>query len=240
MIGDPSRMPAAFAAALVLHAALFALVAARGPARLALVPPPMLLTFIEPARREAGPGERSQQLRSAQPAPVPPAQQPPRQAVAPREKAPEALPVPAKRPKTPPPQQAAAQSRKPADASAPVTAPPAIASGGTGEGSINSAPQWAPSARVRYEALLYAWIDRHKKYPLLAQRRGLEGSGSVRVRIDRYGRVLDRSLERSTGEALLDEAALDMVRRADPFPEVPADYGGSSFEFVAPVEYRLR
>jgi protein TonB len=88
--------------------------------------------------------------------------------------------------------------------------------------------------------LLFAWIDRHKQYPMLAQRRGLEGSGSIRIRIGRDGKLIDRSLVHSTGEPLLDEAALDMVRRSSPFPAVPNEYSGTSFEFIAPVEYRLR
>ena len=75
---------------------------------------------------------------------------------------------------------------------------------------------------------------------MLAQRRGLQGSAMVRVRIDRSGRLLERSLDKPTGEAMLDQAALDMVRSASPFPKVPSDYAGSSFEFVAPIEYRLR
>ena len=110
--------------------------------------------------------------------------------------------------------------------------------GGTSD--AGSAPSWAPAARVRYEELLFAWIDRHKQYPMLAQRRGLEGSGSVRIRIARDGRLIDRSLVRSTGEPMLDDAALDMVRRPSPFPAVPSEYSGATFEFIAPVEYRLR
>lgn len=110
---------------------------------------------------------------------------------------------------------------------------------GIGTGAESTAPAWAPSARIRYEELLFSWMDRHKEYPLLAQRRGLEGSGLLRVRIDRDGRLLDRRIDRSTGEKMLDQAALDMVRRASPFPQVPVDYAGSSFEFVAPIEYRL-
>jgi len=75
---------------------------------------------------------------------------------------------------------------------------------------------------------------------MLARRRGIEGTGSVRVRLDRRGRVLERSVEKSTGERLLDDAAVEMTSRADPFPPVPGNYSGDSFEFVAPIEFRLR
>jgi periplasmic protein TonB len=115
---------------------------------------------------------------------------------------------------------------------------PAAGPGGTDTRS--AAPSWAPAARVRYEQVLFAWMNRHKRYPMIAQRRGLEGIGSLRVRIDRSGRVLERTVVSSTGEQLLDQAALDMVRRASPFPAVPSEYAGESFEFVAPIQYRLR
>jgi protein TonB len=144
-------------------------------------------------------------------------------------------------------------SRKPAPAApAPPEATGTLASTGAngtaaseagvagGTDVRSTAPAWAPTARVRYEQLLFAWMDRHKQYPMLAQRRGLEGTGSVRVRIGRDGRVLDRAVMVSTGEQMLDQAALDMVRRANPFPAVPSEYSGETFEFVAPIQYRLR
>jgi periplasmic protein TonB len=149
---------------------------------------------------------------------------------------------PDKAPATP----AADASRSAAAASPEVVAGSGHASGNEiagvsgGRDAASSAPEWAPAARARYEELLFAWIDRHKQYPLLAQRRGLEGAAAVRIRIDRSGRVLERTLVGSTGQPLLDQAALDLVRRASPFPAVPREYAGSSFEFVAPVEYRLR
>lgn len=117
---------------------------------------------------------------------------------------------------------------------------PAGASGPIGNGPGSSAPNPGTTVRIRYEQQLYVWLARFKEYPMLARRRGLEGTGSVRVRLDRHGRVLTRSVDKSTGERLLDDAAVDMTRRADPFPPVPADYPGDSFEFVAPIEFRLR
>ena len=117
---------------------------------------------------------------------------------------------------------------------------PAGAPGLIGHGPGSTAPNVGAAVRIRYEQQLYVWLARFKEYPMVARRRGLEGTGSIRVRLDRKGRVLERSVDRSTGERLLDDAAVDMTRRADPFPPVPADYQGESFEFVAPIEFRLR
>jgi protein TonB len=108
--------------------------------------------------------------------------------------------------------------------------------GGTGA----SAPAYAAKIRIRYEQQLFLWLGRFKVYPLLAQRRRLEGKSTVRVRIDRRGRVLARSLEEPTGERILDDAALDMVRRADPFPPIPPGYPDDTFEFLAPIQFRLK
>ena len=239
MIAGASRRSAAVAASLALHAAMLALLAGRAPVRLTMVPAPILLTFVEAAERTAGPGALSDHLQSAAPTAAPPAAS-----------MPEAAPVVIARPQ--PPQPLLARPKAVANKPGPAPSRPAVtaatfsspsASGtesGAGTDARSSAPAWAPTVRVRYEELLFAWMDRHKHYPMLAQRRSLEGSGAVRVRIDRGGRVLERSLEKSTGEAMLDQAALDMVRSASPFPAVPAGYGGASFEFVAPIEYRLR
>jgi protein TonB len=38
----------------------------------------------------------------------------------------------------------------------------------------------------------------------------------------------------------LDEAALSMVKRAEPFPPFPDDFPGSEFEFLLPVSFHLR
>lgn len=252
--GEASRRSAALATSLALHAAIAALVVSRGVVHLTLSPSPVLLTLVDASDRTAGPGSLSPELRSAAPADAPPAPSPPPAAVeVEREKAaepePEPEPVPVAKPK--PVAKKAVTPPKPAPAARPEVTTPAVASGsgtasssgaesGTGTDARSSAPAWAPTARMRYEELLFAWMNRHKQYPMLAQRRGLQGSGSVRVRIDRDGRVLERSLTRSTGETMLDQAALDMVRRASPFPPVPEEYAGASFEFVAPIEYRLR
>jgi len=248
MTGGASRKTAAMTASLALHAALIALVAGRALVRLQVEPTPLLLTFVEASDRTAGPGELSAELREAAPAePVasPPAPEPlipeTELAEAPIEKEAEPVPVAVARPKPAAKKQppAAARPVAPPVAAAPA-APGSGTASGTGTDSRSSAPEWAPTARVRYEQVLFAWMNRHKQYPTLAQRRGLEGSGSIRVRIDREGRVLERTVDRSTGEAMLDQAALDMVRRANPFPAVPPEYAGDGFEFVAPIQYRLR
>ncbi len=93
-------------------------------------------------------------------------------------------------------------------------------------------------ALVRYEHLLLAWLERHKHYPRRARRLRIEGEGRLRIRIDGEGRAVALELERSTGNRLLDRAALDMARRAAPYPPPPEVDG--ELEFVVPVVFALR
>lgn len=93
----------------------------------------------------------------------------------------------------------------------------------------------------RYEQLISLWIEKFKQYPMDARTQGLQGETVVRIRIDRKGNVRYYLLERSTGHAILDRAAIDMVRRANPVPAVPNDYPkGDLIEFLIPVNFHLQ
>lgn len=92
----------------------------------------------------------------------------------------------------------------------------------------------------RYTQMISLWIQKFKVYPEEARQQGLKGSTVVRIRIDRRGNIRYYALERSTGIEALDKAALDMIKRANPVPAVPADYPeGESFEFLVPVNFSL-
>jgi TonB family protein len=93
----------------------------------------------------------------------------------------------------------------------------------------------------RYEQLISLWIEKFKKYPDEARQDGIQGETVVRIRIDRQGNIRYHILERSTGHAILDKAAIDMVKRANPVPAVPNDYPpGDLIEFLIPVNFRLQ
>lgn len=109
--------------------------------------------------------------------------------------------------------------------------------GGQGTENVMTA-QTMQAIRERYEQQISAWIQQHKLYPAAAG--GREGKAILRVRIDRSGYVRYYAIEQSTNVAALDAAAIDMIRRANPVPAVPADYpAGNLIEFLIPITFRV-
>ena len=56
----------------------------------------------------------------------------------------------------------------------------------------------------------------------------------------RDGTLVHHSLRASSSHALLDDAALDMLKDAEPLPEVPDSMKGQTFTYALPVRFRLR
>ena len=95
-------------------------------------------------------------------------------------------------------------------------------------------------ATAKYEQLLVAWLEKHKKYPRRAQRLRIEGEGLLRILIDRTGKTQQVTLEQRTGNRLLDKAVLEMAKNASPFPPMPENDPRQRLEFVVPVVFALR
>lgn len=101
-------------------------------------------------------------------------------------------------------------------------------------------PETDAAVVSRYSQVLALWLYKFREYPEAALAAGEEGQAVIRLRIDRSGRVLYYSLDRSTGSPLLDEAVREMVIKATPVPEVPKHYpGGSQLEFQMPIAFSL-
>jgi protein TonB len=128
----------------------------------------------------------------------------------------------------------------PAMADTPSDAPvkDTVAENATGSSAV--AGGGTPGARADFNALVVAWIEKHKRYPDNARRRGLEGRPSMRFRIDRNGQVLSSDLHHATGQQLLDKAAIETITRANPFPPMPPELTDDSIEFIVPIEFSMR
>ena len=109
--------------------------------------------------------------------------------------------------------------------------------GGTGE-TTSLTEQTAQATRARYTQEISAWVQHHMFYPAAAGDH--EGRAVVRVRIDRAGNVRYYAIEQSAGLKALDDAALEMIRRANPMPAAPPNYPDSNvIEFLIPLNFRV-
>lgn len=98
----------------------------------------------------------------------------------------------------------------------------------------------AQAIRARYEQVVSQWLETHKTYPAAAKMLGQQGQPVLRIRMDRAGNVKFSSVDKSSGYRLLDDAAMDMARRANPFPRPPANYPGDKLvEFLIPVAFKI-
>lgn len=93
------------------------------------------------------------------------------------------------------------------------------------------------AAAQSWESSVLSALNRVKRYPRTAERRGRQGVPWIRFVIDRSGRVLSVNLERSSGFDSLDKEALRLPRRAEPLPTPPDEVPSQSIELVVPVEF---
>ncbi len=91
-----------------------------------------------------------------------------------------------------------------------------------------------------YQSNLIRLIERHKYYPLYARRKGLEGTSTVAFTVSRSGKIAGISLARSSGTTLLDQAALQTIRRIGQAPPFPDEIKRQRWRFAIPIAYNLR
>ena len=65
------------------------------------------------------------------------------------------------------------------------------------------------------------------------------GTVLTRVTIARDGRLLDVAIERSSGLPSLDSGVVETIRRASPYPPLPADITGDRHTFQLPVSFNF-
>jgi len=94
-------------------------------------------------------------------------------------------------------------------------------------------------ARQFYVSDLLKKIFSSTRYPKKALDKNLEGNVRISVVINRQGNVISTSLLQSSGVDILDEAALEAVNKAAPYPATPDAVSGATFEFTAPLKFIL-
>jgi periplasmic protein TonB len=102
--------------------------------------------------------------------------------------------------------------------------------------AVGEVPRPSSAAVSKWERLLVAQLERHKRYPPAAG--GKAGEAQLAFSIDRSGHVLTSRIVHSSGSQALDEEALALIKRAAPLPAPPAGVSDDKLSFVLPIKYR--
>ena len=137
-------------------------------------------------------------------------------------------------PEVTPQQQAAA-----ATTSAPQAVPERIA-------PVAVAPtQGVPNAKnseavVTWRTKVLALIEKNKRYPEAARSRREQGTAQVSFALDRKGMVSNARVIQSSGSNALDEEAVALLKRAEPFPAPPATFPGEFVVVRQPIRFTVK
>ncbi|WP_373050121.1 TonB family protein [Thalassovita aquimarina] len=112
---------------------------------------------------------------------------------------------------------------------------------------VNRAKRQAVAPRKPDPQAVSAWmhalelaLQRHKQYPESARRDRAEGRVILRLALGAKGNVVNVSVLSSSEFELLDQAALDLVNAAGPFPTPPALGANGQLRIRVPIDYALK
>jgi protein TonB len=207
------------------------------PPELKTEEPPVAELAVEQTKAvEEKPAElRTAAIPPPEPEPVKPPE--PVKAAEPVAAAPE---KPAEIPPPAPEQQAKPVQQQPAPARQPDRSketPSRAANASVASTSSSGSGRGRSDIDSNYRGLVAAHLARHKRFPEEIRRRRQQGSTLVTFAIDGSGKVTTVALAKSSGNASIDDASQEMIRRASPFPAPPNRQGVS---FSVPVSFEIR
>lgn len=92
-----------------------------------------------------------------------------------------------------------------------------------------------------WQGQLFAHLQQSMRYPSQARSRLHAGRGTVSFNLDRQGHVSNVKIVDSSGSKLLDQATVETIQRAQPWPVPPPDIGDKDiFNVTVPFGYYLR
>lgn len=93
--------------------------------------------------------------------------------------------------------------------------------------------------KAQYENVVRAWLNRQKHYPRQALFQKIEGSLTLKLSLNRQGKVISHQIIQPSQSNLLNDEAHQMVQRAGTFPSAPDFLEGENFDFTIPVRFEI-
>ncbi|QDC99332.1 energy transducer TonB [Candidatus Methylopumilus universalis] len=90
-----------------------------------------------------------------------------------------------------------------------------------------------------YSNLISKKIRKNFLYPKIAQMRGWQGTVIADLEIDSKGSLISVKIKKSSSYEVLDNEALEMIRKASPFPPPPDNLRGKNLNALLPISFKL-
>jgi periplasmic protein TonB len=91
----------------------------------------------------------------------------------------------------------------------------------------------------QYRLALIVATRRYKRYPAIALEKGWQGRVEVHMVIGANGMVASTSIKTGSGHEILDNQALDMLKKGKTTVPIPASLRGREFSIDVPVVFSL-
>jgi protein TonB len=147
------------------------------------------------------------------------------------------------KPKQEEPQEALPETQKPpVTEAAPLTTRQQRIEAQPAPSSAPALGQSASPARLQasWQRGLIGKLNRFKRYPDAASRRGVKGVTVVRFRVDRSGQVIASEVVKSSGSEVLDQEALELLKRASPLPAPPDAIAEEMLDNILPIYFGMK
>jgi len=91
-----------------------------------------------------------------------------------------------------------------------------------------------------YFSLIREKIEQNKIYPEVARKKGITGKVKLNFSILSNGDIREIKILSSSGNDILDNSAIETIKRIIPFPPFPKDLQKDSISFVITISYKLK
>ena len=100
-------------------------------------------------------------------------------------------------------------------------------------------PEVVKKVTDSYTNQLTRAIAKQKKYPKIAQMRQWQGEVLLNIEIDPQGNLVKVDILEESRYKILNNEAMDMVKRASPFPQPPEELILKNFTVLVPISFKL-
>jgi protein TonB len=100
-------------------------------------------------------------------------------------------------------------------------------------------PEVVKKVTDSYTNQLTRAIAKQKKYPKIAQMRQWQGEVLLNIEIDPQGNLIKVDILEESRYKILNNEAIDMVKRASPFPQPPEELRLKNFTVLVPISFKL-